>query len=257
MGKQKNNNHDYYGHYWNDNMISYLSRSAGGRWSKYLLNEILKDIPKSSVKTIADVGCGVGMKTAQMANYFKKAKVNGYDFSESGIEAAKNFHNLKNLDFSTDDITTTVNKRKFDLIASFDFLEHIKDWEPLVKKLIQANNRYMLICAPIGRMRAYEPTIGHYRNFQRDQIEVFMEANGYKTLKTFYAGFPFYSPILRDLTNHFYKSYSETPQTKMGFMSRRMHDVWYFLFRYCSSNKIGDNFIGLFEKTSTNPKSTR
>ena len=253
----KNNNHEYYGHYWNENMVTYLSHSAGGRWSKDLLDSLLAEIPMSSVKTIADVGCGVGMKTAQMAKHFKKAEVYGYDFSEPGITAAKKFHNQKNVSFSTEDITKASNNKKFDLITSFDVLEHIDDWKDLVKKLIKSNNRYMLICAPVGRMRAYEPQIGHYRNFKRNEIENFMESQGYKTVKTYYAGFPFYSPILRDLTNKFYKSYSETPQTEMSFLSRRMHDVWYFLFRYCSSKKVGDNFIGLFEKPTAKARKTR
>lgn len=229
-------------------MIKYLSYSAGGRWSKYLLDNILNEIPTSSIKSIADIGCGVGMKTAQMAKYFKKAEVNGYDFSEPGIMAAKKFHKLNNINFSTEDITTAKNNKQFDLITSFDVLEHIEHWKDLIGKLIKSNNRYMIICAPVGRMRAYEPQIGHYRNFKQNEIENFMESQGYKTIKTYYAGFPFYSPILRNLTNQFYKSYSETPQTEMSFLSRRMHDVWYFLFRYCSSKKIGDNFIGLFEK---------
>lgn len=254
MSKKRNNNQEYYGHYWNDNMISYLSHSAGGRWFSYLLQKMLNEIEPSSIKTVADVGCGVGMKTAQMAKYFNNAEVNGYDFSEEGITAAKKFHKQKNAHFTTEDITKSSNTKKYDLITSFDVLEHIDDWKDLVKKLIKSNNRYMMICAPVGRMRAYEPQIGHYRNFKRNEIENFMESRGYKTIKTYYAGFPFYSPILRNLTNKFYKSYSETPQNKMSFLSRRMHDVWYFLFRFCSLKKIGDNFIGLFEKTTTDHK---
>lgn len=245
---KKNNNQEYYGHYWNENMISYLSHSAGGRWFAYLLSKMLKEMPEASIKTVADVGCGVGMKTAQMAEYFKKAKVTGYDFSKPGIAAAKKYHQQKNVNFATTDITKANYKNKFDLITAFDFLEHIDDWKGLVKGLIATNNRFFMISAPVGRMRPYEVNIGHYRNFKRNEIEEFMESQGYKTIKTYYAGFPFYSPILRNLTNRFYKNYAETPQVEMSFVGRRMHDVWYFLFRFCSSKRKGDNFVGLFEK---------
>jgi hypothetical protein len=35
----------------------------------------------------------------------------------------------------------------------------------------------------------------------------------------------------------------------MSFLSRRMHDLWYFLFRFCSTRRRhGDIFVGLFEK---------
>ncbi|OGL37060.1 hypothetical protein A3E49_02545 [Candidatus Saccharibacteria bacterium RIFCSPHIGHO2_12_FULL_49_19] len=80
-----------------------------------------------------------------------------------------------------------------------------------------------------------------------------MESQGYKTLKTFYAGFPFHSPILRNLTNRFYNEYAELPQKEMSFLSKRMHDVWYFLFRYLSFKNKGDIFVGLFENASTEP----
>ncbi len=245
---KSNNNLDYYGHYWNENMIPYLSQSAGGRWFKFLLSNMLSVIPSDSIATVADVGCGVGMKTAQMADYFPAAQVNGYDFSKSGILAAKKFHKQKNVHFYSKDITKAHNKTKFDLITAFDFLEHIEDWEGLLKDLIRVNGRYFMISAPVGRMRGYEPKIGHFRNYKRNELENFMSSQGYRTVKTYYAGWPFYSPILRDLTNIFSKNYSEIPQQQMGFLGRRMHDVWYILFKYFSLRNKGDNFIGLFER---------
>lgn len=249
---QKNNNKEHYDNYWNDCFVNYLSSSSGSRWCAYLINEILKEIPKSSIKSVADIGCGVGMKTAQMANYFDKAKVNGYDLSESGIKTAQRHHKQKNIHFTTEDITKAANIKKFDLITAFDVLEHIEDWQKLVKKLIKSNNKYIIFCAPVGRMRPYEFNIGHYRNFRINEIEIFMESQGYRTIKTFYAGFPFYSPIIRNLTNKFHKNYYDNLQTNMSFISKRIHDVWYFLFRYCSLKHVGDNFIGLFEKIENN-----
>ena len=247
----KQTNQQFYGHYWNDNTVKYLDQSAGSRWFKYLLGELLKEMPASRVKSIADIGCGVGNKTAHMARHFKKAKITGYDFSEAGIKVAnKNFKSGK-LSFANEDITKSKHRKKFDLISAFEVLEHIDDWQTLTKKLIEANNHYMLISTPVGRMRPYEVHIGHYRNFKRGEIEAFMESEGYRTVKTFYAGFPFYSPIIRDLTNLLYKAESAVLQSEMSFLSKRMHDVWYFLFRYCSLKHRGDTYIGLFEKASS------
>ena len=245
----KETNQEFFGHYWNENMITYLHHSAGGRWFEYLLGLILREIPPRHVGSVADVGCGVGTKTAQMARYFTDADVNGYDFSESGIAAAtRYFEDLRNLRFATEDITESDHDKTFDLITAFDILEHIEDWQGLTKKLIDVNNRYMIISSPVGRMRPYEVNIGHFRNFKKREIEDFMESHGYRTGKVFYAGFPFYSPILRDLTNIFFKNYSELPQSEMSFLSRRMHDVWYVLFRYFSLKNRGDILVALFEK---------
>ncbi len=244
----KETNQEYYKSYWNENMIKYLYKSAGSRWFDYLFGLVLAEIPTKNISTVADVGCGVGNKTATMARHFKRAEVTGYDFSKAGIAAAKKFHKVKNVHFATEDITESSYKKKFDLITAFDVLEHIDDWKGLTKKLINVNNKYMLISSPVGKMRPYEVHIGHVRNFKKREIEDFMESQGYQTVKTFYAGFPFYSPILRNVTNLFYKNYAELPQSEMSYLSRRMHDVWYFLFRYLSFKNKGDIFVGLFEK---------
>jgi SAM-dependent methyltransferase len=244
----KETNQEFFGHYWNENMINYLDNSAGGRWFKYLLDNILAEIKPGEVHSVADIGCGAGNKTAQMAEYFKKAKVTGYDFAADGIAAASNHYDLPNLNFATEDITEASYTKRFDIITAFDVLEHIDDWKGLTKGLIKVNNRYMILASPVGRMRPYEVHIGHYRNFKRHEIEDFMESQGYVTRKTYYAGFPFHSPILRDLTNIFFKNYAEMPQAKMSFLSKRMHDIWYVLFRYLSLQHKGDIFVGLFEK---------
>lgn len=250
----KETNKKYYESYWNENMIKYLSVSAGGRWFDHLLNLIFEKIDPKTIHYIADVGCGVGNKTAMMARYYKNAEVYGYDFSKSGILAARKSHKESNVTFRTGDITKTSHKKGYDLITAFDVLEHIDDWKKLTQQLIEVNNKYMLISSPVGKMRPYEVYIGHVRNFNEKEIESFMESQGYVTVKTFYAGFPFYSPILRNLTNIFYKDYSELPQAEMSFLSKRMHDVWYILFRYFSFKNKGDIFIGLFEKNSSKVK---
>ncbi len=247
MKNKIDNNKEFYSGYWNENMIDYLNNSSGSRWFRYLLNELLKEIPKNKIDTVADIGCGVGNKTAQIAEYFPKAKVTGFDFSEPGIKTARNYYKLKNLNFVTGDVTKVKNKKNYDLISAFELLEHIDDWEALVDSLVKINKQYFIISVPTGRMRLYEKHIGHYRNYKRGEIEGYMESKGYETVKTFYAGFPFYSPITRELSNIFYKNYSE-PQKEMSYTSKRMHDVWYFLFRYCSLKHRGDTYIGLFKK---------
>ena len=244
-------NKKYYDRYWNDNMINYLSHSAGARWFDHLFYLMLSEIPRNTIRSVADIGCGLGLKTATMARHFPDAQVYGYDFSKPGIDAAKRkFKDIKNLNFDTKDITSLKTGLRHDLITGFDLLEHIGDWKNLAKKLIAVNNRYMLLSSPVGRMRPYEVHIGHVRNFKKGEIEKFMESQGYKTVKTLYAGFPFHSPILRNLTNIFYKEYADLPQREMGFLSKRMHDIWYVLFRYLSFKNKGDIFVGLFEKAN-------
>lgn len=227
-------------------MIQYLRKSAGARWFDYLLKETLKHVDPKEIKSVADIGCGVGNKTKFLAEYFPKAKVTGFDFSKEGIEAASKTHRRKNLSYSTADVTKLGSKSSFDLITAFDLLEHIEDWKKLTTDLIQKNNKYILVSSPVGRMRPYEVHIGHVRNFKKREIETFMEKHGYTTKKTFYAGFPFYSPILRNLTDKFYKNYAGLPEKQMTKKDEFLHSIWYVLFRYFSLKNRGDIFVGLF-----------
>ncbi len=249
MSKNKKSiNEEYYGEHFNENTVDYLKKSAGSRWFKYLLVNTISKIDGKQIKTVADVGCGVGHKTLTLKEQLPTATVTGFDFSKSAIKAAKKAYGPLGVKYACEDITEKNYKNRYDLIAAFDVLEHIDDWESMVDKLINVNNRYLLFSFPVGRMRPYEVNIGHYRNFQRNQMEDFLKTRGYKTIHTYYAGFPFFSPILRDLTQLFSKNYSETISSKMTFPSRIIHEIWYVLFRYLSLKHRGDVFIGLFEK---------
>lgn len=241
-------NREFFGEFFNDNSVDYLKHSAGSRWFRDLLFKLLQNVNPSDIKTVADVGCGIGHKTAELKEYFKKADVTGFDFSDAAIKVGNTAYAKKGLSFSRQDITQRNYTKKYDLIAAFDVLEHIDDWEDMTKKLIKVNNKYLLLSFPVGKMRPYEKNIGHFRNFQKGQMEKYLDSQGYVTVSTFYAGFPFYSPVMRDLTNVFFKSYSGVSSVKMGFINRRVHDVWYVLFRYLSLKHRGDVFIGLFRK---------
>lgn len=242
-------NQEFYGEHFNENTTEYLKHSAGAKYFNYLLTRILKNIDKESVSSIADVGCGVGHKTLTLKQVISKASVTGFDFSAAAIKAAKNAYGKYDVNYSMEDITKKSYQKKYDLISAFDVLEHIDDWESMLKKLISVNKRYLVISVPTGRMRPYEKNIGHFRNFKQGQVEEFLQKNGYTTIDTYYAGFPFFSPILRDLTQLFSKNYSETISAKMSPVGLVIHKIWYVLFRYFSTtHRNGDLFVGLFEK---------
>jgi len=48
-------------------------------------------------------------------------------------------------------------------------------------------------------MRKHEVKGRHLRNFRRGQIETFLGERNFRPQLLFYAGFPFYSPLWRDL----------------------------------------------------------
>lgn len=164
---------------------------VGHTYKRYFINKIIKFIEnKENISSILDLGCGEGSNTYFISTKFSADKVVGIDITEERVKKAKlNFPNL---------------------VCSFDVLEHVDDWESLLHKMTVICNKYILITVPTGRMRDYEVNIGDLRNFQKGEIENFLNNNNFRTIKTFYGGFPFYSPFGRDYLNKNHKNYEES-----------------------------------------------
>lgn len=243
---------EFYGEFFNENSVAYLEKSAGSRWFRGLLQSVLREIDPATVRSVADFGCGIGHKTLILREYFVDAEVSGFDFNPSAIDVASTAYGPKGIEFSTRDLAVESGsdgtRSEFDIVAAFDVLEHVDDWDALLDDICDRSRRAVLISVPVGRMRAYEVHIGHFRNYQKGEIEEAMRTRGFSPLKTVYAGFPFFSPILREMTQVFFKNYSEVTSRPMSRIEAFGHRVWYFLFQYCSSKKRGDIFIGLFSR---------
>ncbi len=219
------------------------------RYQRYL-TERLEKFMDGEITSVLDIGAGQGLNTALLAKDYPRADVLGIDLSEVGIQFAKcQYSNLTNLTFKCLDAgDPAIYDRKYDLVTAFEVLEHIKDWKSVANQMIYATNKYIMVSAPVGRMRAYEKEHGHYRNFKKGELENYFTAKGLKCVKVFYAGFPFWSPITRDLLNLLPISDTSDIQSKIGGVKKAASLILYYLYRYCSSTSRGDQFIGLFKK---------
>jgi len=241
-------NEQFFSEMWGGEWVfKYFENSAGSRWFLSMLSDLIKKIDPNEVNTIVDLGCGVGVKSAYLAKQYPKAKVIGFDFAEPAIQAANNYWKYKNLSFSTDDVTKD-NSNKYDIVCMFDVLEHLEDWKNMLDKIVIIASKYIFLSFPTGRMRSYEKHIGHYRNFVRGEVESYIVENNFSLLERYNAGFPFFSPILRDLTNLFFNEYAEITYHKMSRIAQIGHNLYYVLLRYLSFKRIGDHCILLFKR---------
>jgi hypothetical protein len=189
----------------------------------------------------------MGNKTAVLAEYFPNNKVYGIDFSEEGISNARKFYKMHNLSFLCGDATLfEAPEKRIEMVTTFECLEHIEDWEVVLKALCNLTDNYIMISVPTGRMRAYEKYMGHFRNFKKGQLENFMEENGFEKVDVLYAGFPFFSPIGRDFLNNMGQKGDDVIVT----FKPAIHEIIYILYRFCSFKRIGDQFMGLFKKVN-------
>lgn len=227
-------------------LAEYSKKSGGNRWAFSLMKYLLKKI-EIGKGNIVDVGCGIGNKTAVLAEIFPSNVVYGIDFSDEAIGNAQKFYKMPNLNFLCGDITSFKSPmEKIEMITTFECLEHIEEWEPVLKTLCNLTDNYIMISVPTGRMRPYEKYMGHYRNFQKGEIEKYMKEQGFEKIDVLYAGFPFFSPIGRNFLN----SMGENGDDVIVTFKPIIHEIIYILYRFCSFKRIGDQFMGLFKKVN-------
>ena len=104
--------------------------------------------------SVADVGCGHGISTMIMAEAFPNARVDGFDFHEKSIEAARKHaggHGLPNLRFHIQEAKELPGK--YDLVTLFDCLHDMGDPVGAMKTIREALN-------PGGSVMIVEPMAG-------------------------------------------------------------------------------------------------
>jgi SAM-dependent methyltransferase len=214
-----------------------------------LIHDQISGLQKpGEITSILDVGCGEGTITWYMAKWLPHARVLGIDFSQAGIECGRGRYALPNLSFEHDEESRHLVKR-YDLVTAFEVLEHVEDWQSFLTRMANAANKLVLVSFPTGRMRPFEVHVGHFRNFKKGEVEEFMRSQGFSPERTFYAGFPFYSPIYRELCNWTDSASNSFTTGKYGPRQKIVASVLYALFRYGSTKRhFGDQFCGLFRR---------
>ena len=248
MKQQTPDNHAIYEENWEDwNDMKVFG--PGSRFLRSIVGDQADKLKsKPDIKTVLDVGSGEGTITHLLAEKFPLAQVKGIDFSKKGVDSSNKRYCLKNLSYVHDESSEALNS-KYDLVTCFEVLEHIDDWKSFLKRIADASNKYVLLSTPTGRMREFEVHVGHFRNFKRKEVETEMERLGFKTVNALYAGFPFYSPIYRDISNKRNTGANDFEKGKYTLKQKIVAQLIYISFRYFSTRRnFGDKFCALFEK---------
>ena len=219
------------------------------RWLRALIGDLIDGrLRDADTKRVLDFGCGEGSTTEFLARKLPIASVLGIDQSSSGIDCANSYYRAPNLEFRHEPGGAVLRDASFDLVTCFEVLEHVEDWQALAHRLARATSRYLLVSFPTGRMRDFEVNVGHLRNFRPGEFESFMERAGFRTVEVLYAGFPFYSPLFRDVCNLTNSGGKALTKGRYSFWTRRLGDLIYLCFRVLSTRRRhGDQFCGLFE----------
>ncbi|MCG5238938.1 class I SAM-dependent methyltransferase [Azospirillum doebereinerae] len=178
---------------WDSKWTDMRRHGPTGRHLRRIIARIIADLP---AQTVLDVGCGEG-SLIQALRAGKPAVYSGADFSESALRIAR--QRTPDAEFFRLDLTEGALDRRFDLVLCTDVVEHIEDDVTAIANLARMTGKHLLVATMQGRMRAYEKGVGHVRNYRYGELKAKVEATGLVVDRVVQWGFPFFSPLYRDL----------------------------------------------------------
>ena len=145
-----------------------------------------------------DVGCGPGVFLKEFLREFPNRQVTGIDLTDRAVDLARK--NLPAAEFSVLDVSKEVPKGEYDLVTMIDVAEHIEEDIACFKNVREACRGHLVIATLEGRMRSFEPELGHVRNYAPGELESKLEEAGYDVIEFLHWGWPMYSPFYRNLS---------------------------------------------------------
>jgi len=135
-------------------------------------------------KDVLDCASGVGWGSFLLANGGAKTVV-GLDLSPIAINTSKLYYSSSNVDFILGDLSEIDLNKKFDVITSFETLEHVDnplDFLRCLKKNIKPNGLLLLstpngYCTKNEGEKPYNPY--HSEEFTRDELFQLLEKAGW------------------------------------------------------------------------------
>ena len=186
-----------YEHIWTEVWGDMQRYGPTHRHRRRIFGELLKLIPAGRIHTLADIGCGEGSNLAFFAQKYPQAQLFGFDVSQTALDQAQQI--LPRATFELLDVTQQRAAQMFDLVTCAEVVEHLEDDVTALKNIYAMTQRYALFSTVQGRFREWEKSIGHVRSYAPGELRSKLETVGFQIVKIIHWGFPFYSPLYRDL----------------------------------------------------------
>jgi SAM-dependent methyltransferase len=193
-------------------------------------------------RSLLDVGCGPGWNTRQIAGERRLTDVLGVDLSEVAVAEAR--ARCPGLEFEVHDLQRSAPAGRWDLVHCSLVLHLIPDDRAALRHLRMCSRRYLMISTMAGdfeRHRAWETHLGAVRNYRRGELEGLLIEAGFAIRRAIYWGFPFYSPLGREL-----QDFTGVGTGRYGWSTRLIASALRGLFHLNSASR-GDLLVILAE----------
>jgi len=201
------------------------------RHTRRLMRNLTQNLQPHS---ILDVGCGEGSLLKSLADAHPGAAVAGAEIAENALHLAR--RTLPNAEFKVMDIAAHRWERTFDLVVCADVVEHIDDDVAALRHMAEMVNPggYIVVATLQGRMRCFETTIGHLRNYAPGELQRKMGQAGLNVDRVVEWGFPLYSPLYRNLLEFLG---NRGTMGRFGVMRKLISHALYILFLLNSAHR--------------------
>jgi len=156
-------------------------------WYKARRNLLKILLNKHKVKnaSIVEVGCGAGSQLLSLKEFSNS--LDGCDICKNSIALATNL-NVANLFVC--DIESNVLSKKYDVICSFDVLEHINNDTVAIKNIYKSLSPQGLFFFSVPACKlifsGHDKSSGHFRRYSKKEIKNKLEEQGFEILELYY-----------------------------------------------------------------------
>ncbi|MHB8481153.1 MAG: class I SAM-dependent methyltransferase [Nitrospiria bacterium] len=144
-----------------------------------------------SGKVVLDIACGTGYGTELLKEAGAKS-VTGVDISKKAINDASQKHKISGVNFIEGSIIDFSESIKYDLIVSFETIEHVEDYKSALNNLKSLLNEDGILIISTPNRTVNSPQccsiddkpggLYHVREFTFDEFENTLTTSGYETL---------------------------------------------------------------------------
>lgn len=141
-----------------------------------ILEDFLKFLNNlQNVKSVLEIGCSTGIFPIKYYEYFKNLEYTGLDISQKCIDFCQN--NSK-FDFICADFIKYKFEKKFDLVFSFDVIDHVYDVKEFLTKIVASTKKYAYVAAYYG----YFPDLDQHSRKWDDKDGIYFNSLSVKHL---------------------------------------------------------------------------
>ena len=148
------------------------------------------------IESFVDIGCGAGDLACTLAELGLVGTA--YDFSRDAIDMARSMQARRSIDgarlrFVHSQDSLEQMQGTYDLVLCMEVLEHIEDDAAAFAELVRLTNKYLILSVPAKRclFGASDTLAGHYRRYDRSDLEGLIRHEEMEVVTQINYGFPF------------------------------------------------------------------